>query len=115
VPSLLTTLVGWAITLAVSMLAWIPFRARSVHDSFVLLGRVLDWRAYSTLSFRENFYLIVAVIFVGMIAMHFASITLRGYKYEWPPQVAEIGLVAICGFVVFIFLRPVNQFIYFQF
>jgi alginate O-acetyltransferase complex protein AlgI len=115
VPSLFTTVVGWGTTLAISMLAWIPFRARSLEDSFVLIGRVLDWHAYSTLSFRENFYLIVAIIFVGMIAMHYASIILRQYKYELPRQMAEIGLVAICGFVVFIFLRPTNQFIYFQF
>ena len=48
-------------------------------------------------------------------AMHFASTIPRGYRYEWPRQVAEIGLVAVCGFIAFIFLRPASQFIYFQF
>ena len=40
--------VGWAITLPVMMLGWIPFRAGSVREALVLMGKALDpapaWR-----------------------------------------------------------------------
>lgn len=115
IPERLRAAAGWAITLGVTMLAWIPFRARTLDDTFALLGRVVDPRAYTYLSFRETFYLVVAVIFAGMIGAHFAARWLDSEKYPVARQVAEVALIAAAAFMVFIFLRPVAQFIYFQF
>ena len=106
---------GWAITLAISMLGWIPFRARSLDDAFVLLGRVFDPTAYGALTFRENFYLVTAVIFVSMVALHFAIRWSKTIESQALRHVVETGALALAGFFVFIFLRPVEQFIYFQF
>lgn len=106
---------GWGVTLAISMLGWLPFRARSVGDTVTLLSRVVDVRAYGYLSFRENFYLAVAVIFVLMIAFYFAAKWLRRIRWRPAFQLADTAAIALAFFVVFIFLRPIGQFIYFQF
>ena len=106
---------GWAITLAVSMLAWIPFRAPTLHDSLMLMGRVFDVHAYGSLAFRENFYLIVAVIFAGMLALHFIVRYSARVRSALLRHTVETGALAFAIFVLFIFLRPIGQFIYFQF
>lgn len=72
-------------------------------------------RAYGTLTFRENFYLITAVIFVSMIGLHFVIRWSKTIESQSPRHVVETGALALAGFFVFIFLRPVEQFIHFQF
>jgi len=113
-PTAVRNLGGWSLTLAVSMLGWIPFRATNLASAFALLGRILDVHAYHTLTFRENFYLIIMIVFLGMLSGHF----LRKWLAQSSSVVrhgAEFGLLAFVGFVIFIYLRPVEQFIYFQF
>jgi len=115
VPSMVRAVGGWAITLAIGMLAWIPFRAGSVDGALGLLARIFDMRAYGYLTFQENFYLIVAVVFAGMLLLHFAVKTLSQTRWPVVKPLAETAAIAAAAFVVFIFLRPVEQFIYFQF
>ncbi len=115
VPSTIRTIGGWGLTLGIVMLAWIPFRARSLDDALALLGRVLDINAYGYLTFQENFYLIVAVVFTAMLMLYFIRRWLAHARPLILSAVAEAGAVAVAAFVVFIFLRPVEQFIYFQF
>ena len=114
-PGAIRTLGGWALTLAITMLAWIPFRAQSLGDAFALIGRVFDFRAYGYLTFQENFYLIVAVVFAAMLTMYFLGQWLARTQHQFARDLARIGAVAAAAFVVFIFLRPIEQFIYFQF
>ncbi len=106
---------GWAITLAVSMLAWIPFRAPSLSYAFALYAKLLNVHAYRALTFRENFYLIVALVFLGMLALNYLSTVREKKRVPRLEQAVEIGALAAAIFVVFIFLRPLGQFIYFQF
>ena len=107
---------GWCVTVSVAMLGWIPFRARSLHETLALLARVLDWRAYTYLSFRENFYLVVALVFGGMLLLWYVTQALsRNIRAEWVRAIAEVGGLTVVIFFVFIFLRPISQFIYFQF
>jgi len=115
VPSTIQSIGGWLLTVAVVMLAWIPFRAKTVGDALMLWSRILDPRAYTFLSFRENFYLLVALMFTGMIVLFFAEKALLQERLVILRQIAEVAIVASCAFVVFIFLRPTGQFIYFQF
>ena len=63
----------------------------------------------------ENFYLIVAIVFVGMLVVHFAVRWSAAIRSAALKQTVEIASLAFVAFVVFIFLRPVEQFIYFQF
>ena len=115
IPKPIRSIGGWGVTLAIGMLAWIPFRARSLDDAFTLLGRVFDIHAYGYLTFQENFYLVVAVVFTAMLMLYFIARWLAQPRAAILRSVAEIGTIAATAFVVFIFLRPVEQFIYFQF
>ena len=114
-PTAVRSIGGWAVTLAVAMLGWIPFRARSLSDTVTLLGRIVDYRAYTYLSFRENFYMVVALILVVMLLAYYAVGALRRSGRSMVLPLADIGAIAVAAFVVFIFLRPIGQFIYFQF
>jgi alginate O-acetyltransferase complex protein AlgI len=109
-------LTGWGLTLAIAMLGWVPFRAPDVATTWALWGRLFDWRSYRSLGFRENLYLVVFCVFVGMLLLHWIS------RIEWTSRagrmardVGEVAAVAGTIFIVFIFLRPIAQFIYFQF
>jgi D-alanyl-lipoteichoic acid acyltransferase DltB (MBOAT superfamily) len=107
---------GWAITLPIIMLGWIPFRADSLKTSIELWQRIFDISSYHSLAFRENFYLLVFLFTCGMLLtwflMHSRAIIIRR---PWVRYCGEIMAFAIMIFLVFIFLRPISQFIYFQF
>jgi alginate O-acetyltransferase complex protein AlgI len=111
----LSTPLGWGVTVVVSMLGWILFRSRSVGDALALLGRVCDRHAYASLGFRESAYLLVAVLFAGMLGLHFASRLLANPTLLWTRRLTDMMAIAISAFLVFILLRPVSLFIYFQF
>jgi alginate O-acetyltransferase complex protein AlgI len=114
-PPFVRGLGGWSLTLGLTMLGWIFFRARSLSDSFALLGRIFDVHAYAHLSFRENFYLITAVIFSAMLVFRMVATWIERPGLAPWRSLGEIAAMAFALFIVFIFLRPVEQFIYFQF
>jgi alginate O-acetyltransferase complex protein AlgI len=114
-PERLRSPMGWLTTVAVSMLGWILFRSRSTEDALALLGRVCDRHAYGHLSFRESSYLMVAGLFTAMLALHLVSRSFAAPKFFRVRRVTETMAIALSAFLVFIFLRPANLFIYFQF
>lgn len=114
-PWVIRALGGWSLTLAVTMLAWIPFRAQSLGDAFTLIGRVFDVQAYGYLTFQENFYLIIAVVFAAMLMLYFLGKWLARAQFPFVRSIVDVGALAGTAFIVFVFLRPIEQFIYFQF
>ena len=115
-PERMKILIGWALTLPIVMLGWIPFRAESLQASLALLGRVIDISSYRGLAFRENFYLLVFMMTCGMlVAGLMARVNIPLLTRDWFRQVGEVVAMSVMIFAVFIFLRPVSQFIYFQF
>ena len=107
---------GWSLTLPLVMLGWIPFRAVSLEASLSMLARVLDISTYRSLAFRENFYLLVCVLTVGMLLAWF----INEARYSLADktclmQLGETCVLSAILFAPFIFFRPINQFIYFQF
>lgn len=108
--------IGWGITIPVVMLGWIPFRAGTLGKSLELLGRVLDLPHYLHISFRENFYLFVFSIFVGMLLLRLLlNLRSRYFKYGWVRLIGNSMAYAALFFFTFLFFRVSNQFIYFQF
>ena len=108
---------GWILTLGLSMLAWIPFRADNLEHALALYGRLFDVQHLTHLGMRENVYLVALLM---LLAVTLAGLTWRGwpsFKGSFKPAAQLIDTVAIATVVclVFIFLRPVEQFIYFQF
>ena len=108
---------GCCITLFVMMLAWIPFRAESVSDTFIMWGKVIHPMKYSTMNLRENVYLVAAIILICMCLIYWISKSILPALYM-RKKLLFCGEVVFFTFVfalVIIFLRPINQFIYFQF
>lgn len=108
---------GVAITLPVMMLSWIPFRAESLSNTFTMWGKIVDPAAYGWLGMRENVYLIAALILVSI----FITYGLREKLAARLEQIKSLYLAldtlvtSVVAIVVLIYLRPINQFIYFQF
>jgi alginate O-acetyltransferase complex protein AlgI len=116
IPSAIRGVLGWAVTLGVVMLGWIFFRAPTLPSAFTLYGRLFDPHGYLYLSFRENFYLMVAVAIASMLVFHWVTVTrLFGPAGSLVRRAGDVASVAVATFIVFIFLRPIGQFIYFQF
>ncbi len=108
---------GHAISLPIAMLGWIPFRAGSVADTLAMFTRVLEPRAYLRLGLHENTYLITALLLLGCYAAFFVWYRvvprLRVRPRAWALAVPlAMGVVTALDFI---HLRPIAQFIYFQF
>jgi len=109
---------GVMLTLPVMMLAWIPFRAESLSNTFSMWSKVVDPFAYDALGMRENVYLSAAFIMFSFFVVYWA-------KNKLLPLIAnKSGVIVVFGEtiafsvmipLVIIFFRPINQFIYFQF
>ena len=108
---------GLIITLPLMMLAWVPFRAENINVAFQMWSKVLNPYDYTWLGMRENTYLITTLILFGIFIIYFIRkriITRFNFSYS-SLAIADIFSVGIMVSLVIIFLRPVNQFIYFQF
>ncbi len=116
-PQLLRRGAGLALTLPLMMIAWIAFRAPGLDYMFTLYAKVFQPTQYLWLGMRENAYLVAAV------ALAFAMVVRPLYErlvrpLEQVPAVALVGnaaLFCVLGAVVFTYLRPIAQFIYFAF
>lgn len=110
-------ILGWPLTLAVVMLSWIPFRALEFGKMAEMLGRVIELRAYLELGLRENTYLVAVLIFAAVVAAR----PVWTLMVPWLHTRAlfrvpiETAAFAVACSLIFIFLRPIQQFIYFQF
>ena len=116
-PGLIRRGLAWPTSLAVAMLGWLPFRMESVPDTLLAFQTLLTPSAYGRLGLRENTYLVAALLMVAMVLCYLAHtrliprLTARP-KLMRPLAAAFFGVVV---FVDFVYLRPINQFIYFQF
>lgn len=116
VPEKIRPILGWGMTIPLVMLGWIPFRAENLEQTLELYSKILNISGYKSLAFRENFYLIIFIITVCMIILNFLMKTeLSLLQKPWLRQTAEVFALSIMIFFVFVFLKPVKQFIYFQF
>lgn len=108
---------GRFITLPLVMLSWIPFRAVSVQDAWAMFAKLTNPRDYFWLGMRENNYLIAALVLVLVFATYavhlYAPRIMR--RWAWLDFSVETATMAIVIALVFVFLRPISQFIYFQF
>lgn len=109
---------GWAVTLPIMMLGWVPFRATSLAQTFTMWGHTLDPRRYTFLSLRENTHLVTGLVLLLVVGAGLLRPRLTTPRFAlrpvawWPAQTLAYAVLAA---VVFVFLRPIEQFIYFQF
>jgi len=107
---------GITLTLPIMMMSWIPFRAESLDLTFAMWGKVIDPFSYTHLGMRENVYLITAIILIAIGATYYIKNKLAPIFYRGGLIVFFESIVFSVMFsMVIVFLRPINQFIYFQF
>ena len=58
---------GWAITLPLIMLGWIPFRSASVESTLSMFSKLISPSQYLWLGMRENTYLITVLLLMASI------------------------------------------------
>jgi D-alanyl-lipoteichoic acid acyltransferase DltB (MBOAT superfamily) len=104
------------ITLTVVMISWIPFRAISLSDALTKYEILLKPSNYTFLGMRENVYLVTFLLMIGIYLMHFLNKYHKIYSAKHNYNLIInfiIGLILVP--LIIAFLRPINQFIYFQF
>ncbi len=123
--------VGWLLTFLFVMMGWIWFRAPNLDHATTMLQKILNPMAYLNwdqigsgylwavlpINIDPLSYLILAVLLIGH------AIAYLIYTRLWPviyqKTLVKNGLEMLYGTAtiaaVFIYLQPVNQFIYFQF
>ena len=118
VPKFILRISGPFLTLPLIMLSWIPFRSSSLSETLSLWLKFFDPNAYSWLGLRENTYLVCAIILMLFFAAYIVKEHLSNYlMIRMTKTVAIIDSLslAVIFFLLITFLRPINQFIYFQF
>lgn len=116
-PNTVRTWGGWMITLSLVMLGWIPFRAQSVSDALAMFAKLASPQDYLWLGMRENTYIIAALVFLASLLAYlvheYGDQLIR--RRPWTAFTLETVAMGVVVALVFVFLRPINQFIYFQF
>jgi D-alanyl-lipoteichoic acid acyltransferase DltB (MBOAT superfamily) len=107
---------GWGLTLAFSMLGWIYFRAPDMATANAMIFRAFDVRKLSTMSMRENDYLITFLYMTSFLLA--AGLVVLNTKKLIPAWLRFAGLLmaqAVMFTLVFLLLRQAKSFIYFNF
>lgn len=108
---------GWMITMPLIMLSWIPFRAANMQVVTSMLMKLVQPSQYLYLGMRENIYIIAALLIILTIAAYLVDkyllpLIYRNYTLRFSVETIAFAIIIL---VVIIFLRPISQFIYFQF
>lgn len=108
---------GWAITLPLAMLGWIPFRANTVVDTLTMFEHVFNPYKYLSITMRENIYIVtlLLLIFTSLSYLYSNYLKEKIKDVLWVRIPFHICKFAIVFLLVFTFFRPISQFIYFQF
>lgn len=108
---------SWGITLLLAMLSWIPFRAKNLNETLIMFQKIVIPKNYLFITFRENNFLITAVLLVLVLVTYFSNTFLEPKlnQFKWASFCFHIIKYTIIIIFVFTFLRPISQFIYFQF
>jgi D-alanyl-lipoteichoic acid acyltransferase DltB (MBOAT superfamily) len=113
----LKTVGGVILTLPLMMLGWIPFRAESLDQTFGMWIKIFDISGYFWLGMRENTYLITFILLLGLILFSLLEkvFFVDPRLQNWGQQLLGFTAITVMVAAVIVFLRPISQFIYFQF
>lgn len=109
---------SWCIFFPIFMMGWLPFRANSVADLIIYVKTLFSIDKYNFLLKKTpaiNYYLVIVLIF-SMISLYVVKLLVTKYDknekfYRW----IKIIPLAIIVYCLIVYLKPVSQFIYFQF
>ena len=110
-------ILGWCVTLPLAMLAWIPFRAQTMGQTLIMGSKIFELRSYAAIGLRENIYLINFTLLMLMIGTFLYDTFLSKHIKQFPVLCSFLNVMkyTLIMILVFTFLRPISQFIYFQF
>jgi D-alanyl-lipoteichoic acid acyltransferase DltB (MBOAT superfamily) len=110
-------IIAWIITLSFAMLSWIPFRANNLQETFIMFQKIINPKNYLFYTMRENNYLITAFLLILMLVTYFSNtyVEPKLNKFKWASFIFHTVKYSIIIIFVYTFLRPISQFIYFQF
>jgi len=97
------------------MLGWIPFRAENIQDALLLMSKVFVVSEYTWLGLRENSYITAAILTFGVLVTKKVDDYFRNLNNNEIILLMESLLMCLMIPLIYIFLRPITQFIYFQF
>ena len=106
------TFIGTLFTLPIMMLGWIPFRSENLETAIMMWGKLFSLNNYLFLSMRENVYLVTFCLLICFYLVYFIKEKLSKLMIV---KNSEIFILSVMLVLIFIFLRPIDQFIYFQF
>ena len=112
-----TQFIGWIFVLPLAMLSWVPFRAKNLTDTFTMLGTIVNPAKYAFFTMRENTYIITSLLLLLFLLSYYADAYLEEKLKGIPSLYFCINCVRYTVIIIFVFtfLRPISQFIYFQF
>nr|WP_295670999.1 MBOAT family O-acyltransferase [Sphingomonas sp.] len=110
-------ILGVGVTLPLMMAAWIPFRAGSLRDTFILWGKMLNPRAYHSFGLAPNSYIMAAALTLAMFVVWFVRdrIAPRLKATGAGFIMAKSAYLVVAISIVFVMLEVKSAFIYFQF
>jgi alginate O-acetyltransferase complex protein AlgI len=120
--------ITWGLTLVAVMVGWIPFRASSLGNALDLWGRLFSLTAWLKpehlggrfpfwLGMHRDSYYVAGAVLLAIICSWCIK-TYLGPKIEAHPVIktfCEMVTFLTILPIVYLFLRPTSQFIYFQF
>lgn len=109
---------AWAIMLPLSMAGWIAFRAQSLAQAGTFYLKIVTPTAYQLKNrlLSGDAYLLTIAIMTGMLAIFGLRYWLeRQPRPGWMLNAGRMLAITVAVFFILIYLRPVRQFIYFQF
>jgi D-alanyl-lipoteichoic acid acyltransferase DltB (MBOAT superfamily) len=109
--------VGLLVTLPLMMASWILFRADSVATAIGMYYKLAQPREYLWLGLRENVYLFAAVLLVLVLVARpiYERLVTALDSRPVTSFATNAAAFSFLGAMVFVFLRPISQFIYFAF
>lgn len=109
--------ITWPLTLGIAMASWIPFRAETLTATFTMYSKLFSPSSLLVMNMRENTYLVTGLMLLAFLFAWSGSAKLLPKLQKTPHLHYPIQLIqyTVMILMVFVFLRPINQFIYFQF
>lgn len=106
----------WAFTFLFISVAWVFFRANSLHDASMWLAKVFSWQgSYDTgitlmpIKYRDKFY---SICLIGLVSSMWAKNT---WQMKFKPSLSMAGIVALLFVICLMYMGEQSPFLYFQF
>jgi alginate O-acetyltransferase complex protein AlgI len=120
VPSLLDTILSWAITFLAMSLGWILFRAHDLHQAQAMFHALIKPQSYLHPILRADFFIITAFTIAAYFAVALAKPFAIRTKLLTPGIRRGFWLLsplyyAVALFFIIVWSRQETLFVYFQF